>query len=419
MEENSKKPNTTEEKPEVSAVSALIEAAVKPAPGERRSEPTGPVERHHFDFPLFIVLMCICAFGLVMLFSASYYYAQVKYGSGTYFLKRQLIFFAVGFAGLMVLSNVKYKFFQKKFVVIACYLAVCVLLTLTRVPGIGVKINNAYRWISIKGFQFQPSELAKFMLVIALSATMCSKKIVMQSFVQGVVPCLAVLAPMAVLIFFQPNYSMMAILALVTYVMLYLGGARMSHRFLLLVVGLTAGILLLYLKSYRSNRVSAWWNPEADPTGASFQPLQSRIALGNGGFFGQGLNYSRQKLLFLPERENDYILAIIGEELGFVGCFLLLAAYFFVICRGILVAQRCHDRFGRLLAGGITGILAIQVIINVGVVTSAIPSTGQTLPFVSYGGTSLIVFLCAMGILLNISRYTEIDTENARRTEQN
>ena len=257
------------------------------------------------------------------------------------------------------------------------------------------------------------------MLVIALSYVMCSKKIVMQSFVQGVLPCIAVLVPMAVIIFFQPNYSMMAILALVTYVMLYLGGARMSHRFLLLIVGFTAGILLPYLKSYRSSRVSAWWNPEADPTGASFQPLQSRIALGNGGLFGQGLNYSRQKLLFLPERENDYILAIIGEELGFVGCLLLIAAYFFVICRGILIALRCHDRFGRLLAGGIIAVLAIQVIINIGVVTSAIPSTGQTLPFISYGGTSLIVFLSAMGILLNISRYTEVDTENARRAEQN
>ncbi|MCR5808467.1 MAG: putative lipid II flippase FtsW [Clostridiales bacterium] len=384
--------------------------AIKLNKPEARPEP----ERHHFDFPLFIVLMLICMFGLVMLFSASYYYAQTKFGDGMYFLKRQLIFFAVGFAGLMVLANVKYKVYQK--LAIPAYIALLAILAATLV--IGKEYNGAKRWINIAGFQFQPSEFAKFILVLALSSAMCSKKIVMQNFIQGVIPCIAILIPIAGLIILQPNFSMVIILALVTYAMLYLGGTRLSHRFLLVVVGLLAGIIVLYLKSYRSSRISAWWNPEADPSGASFQPMQSRIALGNGGLFGQGLNYSRQKLLFLPERENDYILAIIGEELGFVGCLLLLAAYFFVIYRGITIALRCRDRFGRLFAGGIIAVLAIQVIINVGVVTSAIPSTGQTLPFVSYGGTSLIVFLCAMGILLNISRYTEIDTKNARRTEE-
>ncbi|MBO4562271.1 MAG: putative lipid II flippase FtsW [Clostridia bacterium] len=373
-------------------------------------------ERHHFDFPLFVTLLAIAVFGLVMLFSASYYYAQTKYGDGMYFLKRQLVFFAVGLAAMLLLSNVKYKIYRK--LALPMYIGVCVLLILTLVPGIGVKLNEARRWINIGGFQFQPSEFAKFVLVIALSAAICSKRLVMQSFVQGVVPCLLILAPLAGLIVLQPNFSMVIILGLATYAMLYLGGVRISHRMLLVVVGLILGFLVLYLKSYRSNRITSWLNPEADPTGKSYQAIQSRIALGNGGLFGQGLNYSRQKLLFLPERENDYILAIIGEELGFFGCFMLIAAYAFAIYRGITIALRCRDRFGRLLAGGIIAVFAIQIIVNIGVVTSAIPSTGQTLPLVSYGGTSLMVFMAAMGILLNISRYTEVTTRNAGRTEQ-
>ena len=226
---------------------------------------------------------------------------------------------------------------------------------------------------------------------------------------------LAVLVPFSILVVLQPNFSLVIILCLITYIMLYLGGTRLSHRFLIVVVGLIAGIIVLYLRSYRSSRISAWWNPEADPTGASYQAIQSRIALGNGGLFGQGLNYSRQKLLFLPERESDYIFAIIGEEMGFFVCMLLIGAYFFVVYRGITVAMRCPDRFGRLLAGGFSGVIAVQVLLNIGVVTSAIPSTGQTLPFISYGGTSLMVFMSAIGILLNVSRYTEVKEKNVRR----
>ena len=386
-----------------------VRTAEKPAAAKE-------LKKHHFDFPLFIAVLLICAFGLVMLFSASYYYAQQKYGDGTYFLKRQLVFFAVGLALMLLLSHLKFKVWQK--LALPGYIATIVVLGLTLIPGIGVKINEARRWINIFGFQFQPSEIAKFALVVALSALMCSGRVNMQSFVQGILPCLAALVPIAVLVVLQPNFSLVIILALITYIMLYLGGTRLSHRFLIVVVGLILGVLVLYLKSYRSTRISAWWNPEADPDGASYQAIQSRIALGNGGFFGQGLNFSRQKLNFLPERENDYIFAIIGEELGFFGCFLLIAAYFFVIFRGITVAMRCRDRFGRLLAGGIVGVLAVQTLINIGVVTSAIPSTGQTLPFVSYGGTSLMVFMAAIGILLNISRYTEVDTENAGRTKE-
>ncbi len=374
------------------------------------------LKRHHFDFILFIAVLAICAFGLVMVFSASYYYAQVKYGSGTYFLRKQLIFFAAGLGLMIALSFLPFKAWQK--LALPGYVAVLLILLATLL--FGVTLNGAKRWINIGGFQFQPSEFAKFALVVALAALMCSDRINinMQSFIQGVLPCLIVLAPFAGLIILQPNFSLVIILCLITYVMLYLGGTRLSHRFLLVVVGLAAGLIALYLAGYRMQRITSYLNPESDPTGANYQIIQSRIALGNGGLFGQGLNYSRQKLLFLPERENDYIFAIIGEEMGFFRSALLIGAYFLVVARGIIIAMRCPDRFGRLLAGGISGVIAVQVLINIGVVTSAIPSTGQTLPFISYGGTSLMVFMSAIGILLNVSRYTEVNDKNVRRTKK-
>lgn len=366
--------------------------------------------RHHFDFALFAVVLAICAFGLVMLFSASYYEGQVNHGSGIYFLKKQLIFFGAGLALMLTLSYVKFDVWKR--LSVPGYIIVALILGATLL--FGVRINEATRWINIAGFQFQPSELAKFALVVALASAICSKRLVMQSFIQGVLPCLAILIPFSVLIILQPNFSLVLILCLITYVMLYLGGTRRSHRFLILVVGLAAGLAVLFLKGYRSIRIISWLNPGADPKGAGYQMLQSRTALGDGGFFGQGLSFSRQKFGFLPEQGNDYIFAIIAEELGFVGCFLLMLAYFFAIYRGTVIAMRCHDKFGRLLAGGITAVIAIQVILNISVVTGATPSTGQTLPFVSYGGTSLMTFMAAVGILLNISRYTEVETENAK-----
>jgi cell division protein FtsW len=382
---------------------------------EKQNEQVMPA-MHRFDFLLFGVILAVCAFGLVMLYSASYYYGITHYGEGAYFLKRQLIFFAAGFVFMIGLSFLKYTFYRK--IALIAYIGIIGLLIWTLISG--VVINKARRWINVFGFQFQPSEFAKFVIVIVLATIMCAKWkwLNMQSFFKGVVPCLVPLIPLAFLIIKQPNLSMILILAFTTYVMLYLGGVKITHRFVLVLLGVGAVIAYIIIKgSYHSNRIYSYFHPTADPTGANYQSLQSRIALGSGGFFGKGLDLSRQKFNFLPERENDYILAIIGEELGFVGCFLLLAAYFFAVIRGTAIALRCRDRFGRLLAGGITAVLAIQVIMNVGVVTSAIPATGQTLPFVSYGGTSLLAYMMAMGILLNISRYTEVKEKNVRRTE--
>lgn len=384
-------------------------AAAKPKTAKRLE-----LRKHGFDFPLFIAVLAVCAFGLVMMYSASYYYGLTKHGDGLYFLKRQALFFGIGMAAMILLSHVKFTFFRNGAVVIIGYIAVVGLIfaTLLFPP-----INEARRWIPLGFFNLQPTELAKFVLVAALASIM-SRKVDMQNFIVGVVPCLLVMLGLCVPTILQPNLSMVVIFAVTTYMMLYLGGTRRSHRLLLLLAGLGAVGVLIALKGYRLDRITSFINPEADPTGSGYQAMQSRIALGNGGLFGQGLNFSRQKLLFLPERENDYILSIIGEELGFVGVFLLLCAYFFIVYRGITIALRCPNKFGRLLAGGITGVFAMQVIINVGVASGALPSTGQTLPLISYGGTSMIVFLAALGILLNISRYTETETGNGRRKEK-
>ena len=366
---------------------------------------------HHFDFTLFIVVMALCAFGLVMVFSASYYYAQVKQNDGMYFLKRQLIFFGLGFAGLLGLSFIPYKFWQKAAPILYLIGFAGLMWTLL----FGVKINEARRWVNVFGYQFQPSEFSKIMIVIMLAALMCDKRVSMMHFILGIVPCLVVLAIYAVPVLLQPNFSLVIILGLTTYAMIYLGGSKRSHRLLLLIVGAAAITALILIAPYRMRRLTAFIDPEADPDGAGYQILQSQIAFANGGLLGQGLNFSRQKLLFLPERENDYIFAIIAEELGFLGCLAVIAAYCFIIYKGITIAQTCGDKFGKLVAGGITTVIAVQSMLNIGVVIGALPTTGQTLPFISYGGTSLMTFMGAAGILLNISRYTEVKTLNAKR----
>lgn len=372
------------------------------------------LQRHGMDFPLFIAVMLVCAFGLVMMYSASYYYGLTSHNDGLYFLKRQFLFAAIGTASLYGLSHIGFRFYRKPWVNFLAYFGVVglIFLTLAFPP-----INEARRWIPLKIFNLQPTELAKFVLVMTL-ANIMSRKVDMQNLIAGVFPCLIVFGLLCVPTILQPNLSMVVIFAIVTYVMLYLGGTRLSHRLLIVLIGLAAVAVLIKLKGYRMDRITSFINPDADPLGKGYQQSQARIALANGGLFGQGLNFSRQKLNFLPERESDYILAIIGEELGFVGVFALLAAYVFIIFRGINIAMRCPDRFGRLLAGGIVAVFAVQVLVNVGVASGALPATGQTLPFVSYGGTSMIVFLSAMGILLNISRYTEVNSENARRAKQ-
>ncbi len=360
----------------------------------------------HMDFQLLVAVVMLCAFGLVMLFSASYYYAYTYHdGDGFFYLRSQAIYCGIGFVMLFLLSRVQYKFWDK--VRVIGLAGVVILLVLVLI--IGKTRNNAQRWLQIGSFSLQPSEFAKFVLVVYMAAFMSRFPKRMGTFAHGIAPMLVIMAVIAVLLLLQPNLSMTIIFAATGMVMLYLGGAPLKYLLLMAGLAIPAVVVLAYNSDYQWERFMIFLDPlnTSNPDVDTYQLRQSLYALGSGGLFGQGLNFSRQKLLFLPYGESDFIFAIIGEELGFVGCLFLISLYVFIAYRGMRIAIKCKDRFGSLLAAGITSVVCLQAAINIGVATSSIPPTGQTLPLVSSGGTSLVIFLCAFGILLNISRNLE------------
>ena len=377
---------------------------------ENRLEKRRPFYTGQLDFPLLFAIALLCAFGLVMLFSASYYYAQntaaTKY-DGFFYLKSQAIYLAVGLVAMYVVSRVDYHFFDK--IRVFALVGTLLLMLLVLVPGLGVSRNGAQRWLGIPGtgFTFQPSELAKFALIVYMAGFMSRRPQAMKNLTKGVFPMLFIMGAFGLVLLLQKNMSMMVILLMTGVVMLFLGGAEIKHLLLLAGIALPILVVAVLMEDYRQSRVLMFMNPWESTEEGAYQLRQALIALGAGGVFGQGLNFSRQKLLFLPYGESDFIFAIIGEELGFLGCTLLILAYLFIIYRGIRIAMRCKDRFGSLMAAGITAVIGMQAAINIAVATSSIPPTGQTLPFVSAGGTSLMIFLAAAGILLNISRNIE------------
>ena len=377
---------------------------------ENRLEKRRPFYIGQLDFPLLFAIAPLCAFGLVMLFSASYYYAQntaaTRY-DGFFYLKSQAMYLAVGLVAMYVVSRVDYHFFDK--IRVFALVGTLLLMLLVLVPGLGVSRNGAQRWLGIPGtgFTFQPSELAKFALIVYMAGFMSRRPQAMKNLTKGVFPMLFIMGAFGLVLLLQKNMSMMVILLMTGVVMLFLGGAEIKHLLLLAGIALPILVVAVLMEDYRQSRVLMFMDPWESTEKGAYQLRQALIALGAGGVFGQGLNFSRQKLLFLPYGESDFIFAIIGEELGFIGCTLLILTYLFIIYRGIRIAMRCKDRFGSLMAAGITAVIGMQAAINIAVATSSIPPTGQTLPFVSAGGTSLMIFLAAAGILLNISRNIE------------
>ena len=377
---------------------------------ENRLEKKRPFYTGQLDFPLLFAIALLCAFGLVMLFSASYYYAQntaaTKY-DGFFYLKSQAMYLAVGLVAMYVVSRVDYHFFDK--IRVFALVGTLALMLLVLIPGLGVDRNGAQRWLKIPGtsFTFQPSELAKFALIVYMAGFMSRRPQAMKNLTKGVFPMLFIMGAFGLVLLLQKNMSMMVIMMMTGVVMLFLGGAEIKHLLLLAGIAVPILVVAVLMEEYRISRVLMFMDPWESTEKGAYQLRQALIALGAGGIFGQGLNFSRQKLLFLPYGESDFIFAIIGEELGFIGCTLLILAYLFIIYRGIRIAMRCKDRFGSLMAAGITAVIGMQAAINIAVATSSIPPTGQTLPFVSAGGTSLMIFLAATGILLNISRNIE------------
>ena len=363
------------------------------------------VNMKSIDYLLLCALVILLFIGIVMVYSSSSYYALYQkdiYNTDYYFLK-EIMWSVVGIVGMFITMSIDYHIYKK----ITPWLVIVTLVLLVLVLFIGANINGAVRWIRLGPLSFQPSELAKYVLVLYLALLIDKRKNKIKQFLGGTIYYLCIAAVFAVLILLEKNLSITAIVMMVAFIMILVGGAKISHLASIIPVGLAAGIALIFSQSYRLQRLTSFLNPWADPSGDSYQLIQSLYALGSGGIFGVGLGNSRQKALFMPEPHNDFIFAIIGEELGLIGCIVIIIIFMFIVLRGVIIAIKARDNYGFFLAVGIISVIAIQAIINIAVVSGSMPVTGVPLPFVSYGGTSLVFNLGAMGILLNISRQSK------------
>lgn len=356
------------------------------------------------DFVLFAIVLALLSVGIIMVFSSSAVAAAQTIGDPFYYLKRQLFWAFLGLVGMVIVVNIDYANYRGY---VDWFLLGSIIL-LALVPLIGLESKGATRSLGIGSLSFQPAELAKLALILYLARNYSRNLARTHSFTKGIMPTIIVLGIICGLIMLQPDLGTAVTLAGSTFIILIAAGARLLHLGLLAVAGAAVVAAAIILAPYRMKRFLAFLDPWADPLGDGFQVIQSLLALGSGGLFGLGLGASKQKLFYLPERHTDFIYAIIGEELGFVGALAVLLLFFGFVWRGYKIAINARDSFGSLVAVGITSMIALQAVINLGVVTGSLPVTGITLPFISYGGSSLLFTLIGVGILLNISRYTNI-----------
>ena len=353
-----------------------------------------------FDVVLLISMLILVGFGVVMVYSASSYSAEINYGSKYYFMYKQLIGAILGVIAMTGMCFVDYHLLAKlRYIILAVSF---VLLILVFIPGVGVESYGAKRWINLPFFTMQASEVAKFGFIIFTASYMAKYHRRMTKFT-GLLPIILVGGLMAVLIILEPNMSITMCVILLMLAMMLLGGARIKHFIIMMIPVIALVPVLIIIEPYRLNRLMAFLDPWASPLDEGYQLIQSLYSLGSGGWFGLGLFNSRQKYLFLPFSESDFIFSIIGEELGLIGCLFVITLFFVLIYRAVKIALKAPDRFGSYLAGGIACIIAIQVLINIAVVTGSIPPTGLPLPFISAGSSSLIVFCSSIGILQSIS----------------
>ena len=355
------------------------------------------------DLWLFAVVVALCSVGVVMVYSASAIIAADRFHDPFFFLKKQFFWAVLGVACLWAALRVDYRRLER--LVVPLLVASFVLLVLVLVPPFGQQINGTWRWFRGGPVSFQPVELAKFSLVLYLAAFLARRQALMASFGQGLVPPLLVAGLMAGLTILQPDLGNSLALIILTLALAYLAGARVTHMLAIGAAALPAVGLLIALKPYRLRRFLAFLNPWDDPQGSGFQIIQSFLALGSGGWFGLGLGESKQKLFYLPEPYTDFIFAIIGEELGLAGAALVVGLFAVLIWRGLRIGLRAPDAFGSYLALGLTIMLATQTVVNLGVVTGALPTKGLPLPFVSFGGSALLMTMFSAGVLLNISQH--------------
>jgi len=356
------------------------------------------------DIWLLISILLILGIGLMMVYSASAVKAFHEFGDQFYFLKRQAIFAGLGLVSMLFLSRVNYSMWKK---VAPVLLMVCFgLLLLVLIPGIGVVRGGARSWLGIGSFGIQPSEFMKLAMVIFLAKWLSIEQQKITQFTKGLLPPLALVFVAFGLIMLQPDLGTGVVMVGASMILIFTAGARLRHLGGLAMIGVVGLVGLVIVAPYRLKRITNFLDPWADPLGGGYQIIQSLFAIGPGGLVGLGLGASRQKFSYLPEPQTDFIFSILAEELGFIGGATLILLFLVVIWRGVRTAIAAPDTFGSLMAIGITSIIGVQVLINIGVVIGMMPVTGITLPLVSYGGSSLTLLLTALGILLNISRYS-------------
>lgn len=341
-----------------------------------------------------------------MVLSSSYIWAEYKFGDHLFFMKRQLLFAGVGVVAMFFIMNVPYHTWEthSKTLLIICF----VLLVLVLVPGVGLVRGGARSWIGIGAFSIQPSEFMKLGLIAFLSKFLSMRQKHMATFKKGFLPAVSLVFLAFGFIMLQPDLGTGVVLVATCMLMIFVSGASISHFMTLAGIGVAGFVYLIASAPYRIKRITAFLNPWEDPQGDGFQIIQSLYAIGPGGLMGAGLGKSLQKYFYLPEPQTDFIFAILAEELGFIGGTVVMILFIILLWRGIKIALEAPDGFGRLLALGIIFMITIQVMINVSVVIGLIPVTGITLPFLSYGGSSLTLTLMSAGVVLNISKYSRL-----------
>ena len=354
-----------------------------------------------YDVQLLFPVLFLVGIGIVMVYSASSALAIKKFGSDYFFLKKQALFAFAGVVVLVVSRHFPYRYYR-----ILAYPLLglsLVLLAVIQFTNLGLSVGGSIRWLQLGSFSFQPSELARIALVIYLAYSMEKKREKIKNFSIGFIPHVMVLGVFVVLIFMQPDFGSVVILGALTWIMLFIGGVRFSQLFASLLVILPVGYLFLINAEYRVKRILGFLNPWEYPADEGYQMVHSLMAFGTGGLWGTGIGKGYQKLFYLPEPHTDFIFSVIGEELGLLGVLIIIGLYAWIVMRGIAIARKAQDLFGAYLAVGLTVAMGLQIVVNMGVALGLLPTKGLTLPLLSYGGTSLLINMASIGILMNIS----------------
>lgn len=350
-----------------------------------------------------VILMCI---GLVMIYSASSIYAQEKFNDGMFFLKRHLLFLFVGSILCLFVLSVDYK--RLRSICKPLLIFTLLLLILVLIPGVGRSVGGAQRWFRIGRFSFQPSEMANVVLILYVADFIRRKQNLMDNFINGFLPVILISSLLCGLILLQPDLGTALAIFIVVGLMLYISGTPISYLALTLLASFPLLYIMIFSVPYRRMRILAFINPWNDPGGSGFQIIQSQIALGSGGFFGQGLGASRQKLFFLPAAHTDFIFSIIGEELGFFGVAGVILLFILLLLCGLKAVKSCPEPLGYYLGLGLIISLALRAFINIAVVCGVLPTKGLPLPFISYGGSSLVFDMLSIALILNIAKSSEM-----------